>query len=143
MARVLEKSVEIEAGPQRVWSVLADLEKYPEWNPFIPRIEGHLTEGSRLEVTIRPPGGRAMTFRPTVLAVEEDRGIRWLGTLGVRGLFDGEHSLSIEPAGPDRVRFVQRERFSGILVPLFRKALDQTLAGFEQMNSALKARAED
>jgi hypothetical protein len=30
------------------------------------------------------------------------------------GLFDGEHSFRIEPVGPARVRFLHRERFSGM-----------------------------
>jgi hypothetical protein len=43
----------------------------------------------------------------------------------------------------DRVRFVQREAFRGLLVPLFARSLDNsTLRGFEEMNRALKERAE-
>ena len=35
--------------------------------------------------------------------------------LVVSGIFDGEHRFLIEEAGPGRVRFVQSERFGGIL----------------------------
>jgi len=83
-----------------------------------------------------------MTFRPRVLAVEANRELRWLGSFLVRGLFDGEHAFLIERIGTVRVRFVQRERFTGILVPLFGKGLTATRLGFEEMNLALKARAE-
>jgi len=59
------------------------------------------------------------------------------------GLFDGEHIFEIEPLGPNRVRFVQREVFTGLLVPLARGRLqEETLAGFREMNRALKERAE-
>jgi hypothetical protein len=61
----------------------------------------------------------------------------------IPGLFDGEHIFSIEPIGPDRVRFVQREIFTGLLVPLFARGLDtDTQHGFDEMNQALKAQAE-
>jgi hypothetical protein len=83
-----------------------------------------------------------MTFKPTVLAVEPDRELRWLGRLLVPGIFDGEHIFYIEPLNQARSRFTQAERFSGILVGLFRGTLDKTELGFEQMNAALKARAE-
>jgi hypothetical protein len=84
-----------------------------------------------------------ITLRPTVLAVDAARELRWLGHFLVRGLLDGEHHLAIEPLGASRVRFVQEERFSGLLVPLLAKSLDtHTLPGFEAMNRALKARAE-
>src|ERR687898_2006844 len=69
--------------------------------------------------------------------------LRWLGHLFVPGLFDGEHSLSIQPLEENRVRFVQREAFKGLLVPLFARSLDNnTRRGFEEMNRALKERAE-
>jgi uncharacterized protein YndB with AHSA1/START domain len=41
-----------------------------------------------------------------------------------------EHILRIEPMRDDRVRFEQAERFSGVLVPVFGKTLEQTRRGF-------------
>jgi hypothetical protein len=125
-----------------VWAVLSDFAAYPEWNPFIRRINGELRDGARLEVRIEPPQARATTFKPTVRTVEPDRELRWLGRLLVPGIFDGEHSLSIEPLEDNRSRFVQAERFSGILVGLAKGTLQKTATGFEQMNTALKERAE-
>ena len=59
------------------------------------------------------------------------------------GLFDGEHCFVIEPHGADRVRFVQHEAFTGLLVPLVPKTMESNIRqGFEAMNLALKARAE-
>ena len=64
-------------------------------------------------------------------------------SLLVPGLFDGEHIFSIEPLDENRVRFVQREKFSGLLVPLFARSLERdTKRGFDEMNKALKARVE-
>jgi hypothetical protein len=78
-----------------------------------------------------------------VLTVEPERELRWLGHLLVPGLFDGEHIFTIEPSGPDKIRFVQREIFTGLLVPLFARGLDtDTRRGFDEMNRALKERAE-
>jgi hypothetical protein len=54
-----------------------------------------------------------------------------------------EYSLTIQPLDENRVRFVQREVFKGLLVPLFARSLDNnTHRGFEEMNRALKERAE-
>jgi hypothetical protein len=75
-----------------------------------------------------------------VLNVETNRELRWLGHLLVPGIFDGEHIFTIEPLGENRVRFVQRELFNGIAVPFFN--LSDTRRGFDEMNRALKARAE-
>jgi hypothetical protein len=125
-----------------VWAVISDFAAYPEWNPFIRGIDGELREGARLEVRIEPPQARATTFKPTVRSVEPNRELRWLGRLLIPGIFDGEHSLSIEPLESSRSRFVQSERFSGILVGLAKSTLQKTDSGFEQMNAALKGRVE-
>ena len=74
---------------------------------------------------------------------DENDELRWLGHLLLPGLFDGEHIFSIEPVESNRVRFIQREKFRGILVPLFANSLDKdTRRGFEEMNEALKNLAE-
>lgn len=84
-----------------------------------------------------------MTFRPRVLVAERPRELRWLGHLLAPGIFDGEHRFAIRPISANRVLFEQSERFTGLLVPLFRRKLDRdTKRGFEQMNAALKQRAE-
>jgi hypothetical protein len=141
--RELRTEIEIDATPERVWQVLTNFDAYREWNPFIRSIEGEPEVGSRLSVRIEPPGARGMTFKPTVRAVDPARELRWLGHLFVPGLFDGEHRLALEPLGGGRSRFVQSERFNGLLIGLFTKTLAATELGFEQMNQALKRRAEE
>jgi hypothetical protein len=139
----LHTEIEINAPAERVWEVLTDFASYPQWNPFIRRASGVPRTGERLEVRIEPPGGRGMTFKPKVLNAEANRELRWLGHILVPGLFDGEHSFTIWPLGENRVRFVQREAFKGLLVPLFARSLEtNTQRGFEEMNRALKERAE-
>ena len=36
----ISTKVRIHASPRRVWDVLMDFEKYPEWNPFVIEISG-------------------------------------------------------------------------------------------------------
>jgi hypothetical protein len=106
-------------------------------------VEGDVRVGSRIQVYIEPSGGNGMLFSPTVLVAEPNRELRWLGHLWFPGLFDGEHSFAIEPLDEGRVRFIQRERFTGLLVPFLSKTLDGDISrGFNEMNSALKLRTE-
>mgnify|MGYP000477668504 CR=1 FL=1 len=142
MATTISHAVEIDRTPADVWAVLADTARYPDWNPFITRLSGELEVGARLEVVIEPPGRRPMTFRPTVIDQRPDEALRWRGRLLLPGLFDGEHRFELEALPSGSTRFTQSETFSGILVPLLRSVLAPTRLGFEQMNDALKARAE-
>ena len=141
--RELITEIEIDALPEVVWRVLTDLEHYDQWNPFVRKAEGEVREGAKLAVEIAPPGGKPMTFKPTVVKAVPDREFRWLGHLLFPGLFDGEHIFEIVPLGENQTRLVQREEFRGLLVPLFWGQLNtRTRQGFEDMNAALKKRAE-
>ncbi len=141
--REITTEIEINAPPARVWEILTDFARYPQWNPFITNIEGRPIVGERLKVLIRPPGGKGMTFRPIVLAVQPPSELRWLGRLILPGIFDGEHRFQIEPLDAARSRFRQSEQFKGILVPiLWRTMATSTRHGFEAMNAAVKTQAE-
>ena len=100
-------------------------------------------EGQRLVVTLSPPGGKAMTFAPTVTRVRHSAELRWLGKVITSGVFDGEHVFEISEIQPDKTLFIQREEFRGLLVPVLWKKLEtETKAGFIEMNEALKKYAE-
>lgn len=136
----LRTEIEINATPERVWQILTDTEKFPQWNPFIHRLKGNLKQGETIEVFLGESPTKGMTFRPAVLEVKPNRTFRWIGHLFINGLFDGEHIFEIEPIDANCVRFVQREQFNGILVPFFN--FDSTQSGFQALNRAIKARAE-
>lgn len=141
LRRILTR-IDVDAPAAGVWRVLADFAAYPEWNPFITGIAGDPRPGERLVITLEPPGGRRMTFRPRLAAADEDRELRWLGHFVLPGLFDGEHVFTIAPMGKDRARLAQRETFRGLLVPVMPATLwESTRRGFEAMNRALKQRA--
>jgi hypothetical protein len=142
MSVTVSTTIDIDAGPRTVWDVLVDFPAYPEWNPFIDRIEGTAEVGSRLTVHLVGRGGRGTTFRPTVLVATPGEELRWLGRLWPGRLFDGEHSFVLT-ANPDgTTRLTHGERFSGILVALFTGAAADSHAGFEAFNEALKRRVE-
>ena len=135
--------IEIQASSERVWQFLADFAHFPQWNPFIRWAKGQAKTGACLEVRIQPSGASGMTFKPIVLKAEPNRELRWLGRFLLPGLFDGEHIFSIEELGVQHVRFIQREIYTGWLVPLMARSLDtDTRRGFEEMNQALKVLAE-
>jgi hypothetical protein len=144
MTKTLATEIQIGASKEKVWEILTDFPSYPLWNPFIKSITGEPIAGTRLDVTLQPPGGRGITLHPKVLSAIPEAELKWLGhALGVPGIFDGEHHFQIRSSGPDSVRFVQEEIFGGVLVPLTNKLLGKTREGFEGMNHALKQRAED
>jgi len=107
--RTITRTVELDATPQQVWEVLTAARAHAHWNPFITRMDGALEVGRRIEVRIAPPGGKPMTFRPTVTHVDPAHHLAWLGHLLLPGLFDGAHSFTLEPLPDNRTRLTQSE----------------------------------
>lgn len=140
--KTIEAVTEIDAPVRAVWAELSAVSTYGEWNPFITSFKGELVVGTRAEVRIAPPGGRPMTFRPTITAVDEERRLEWLGRLLAPGVFDGRHSFLLEDLGQGRTRLTQTEAFSGLLVSLVGRTLERTADGFKEMNQAIRVRAE-
>ena len=139
----IETEFTVEAAIEDVWQVLMDHASYPDWNPFITRIEGPVSPGERLVVDLVLEGRRPQTVRPTVLEAAGPHQLAWRGSLGLRGIFDGTHSWELIDCGNGSTRVLHSESFSGVLVrPILALVGAKTQAGFVAMNRAMKARVE-
>lgn len=59
------------------------------------------------------------------------------------GLFDGEHYFQIKEEGPNKVRFIHGENFTGLLSGVLTSMIyESNKKGFEEMNNALKRLVE-
>lgn len=140
----LHTRIEIAASPARIWDILTDFAAYADWNPALLSAAGQAVRGSELEVVIQWPGLKRDNYRLQVTAVEPERELRWLGHFGIKGLMDGDHGFIIEATGENSATLIQTENFSGLLIPLFGPWLRRNvLDGFNQVNAALKRRAEN
>ena len=141
--RKIETEIIIEADINKIWSILTDFDKYPNWNPFIKSIVGNIAEGEKFKVVLEQPDSKAMTFKPTCIDFKKNRRFSWLGHLGFPGLFDGHHIFELTDLGNGKIKFEQNENFKGLLVPLFWGQLDtKTRLGFTLMNEKLKELSE-
>ena len=70
--------VDIDAPASLVWEVLTDLERYPQWNPFCPRIESTLKLGDPVHMHISVPGtSETQPVSETLVACEPQRLLSW------------------------------------------------------------------
>jgi hypothetical protein len=138
----LRTEIVIQASPEKVWKILTDLDKYPDWNTFICHAVGKAEIGETVDIDFQSDS-KGLKLHCTVVKAQPNRELSWQYHVVHPGILSGEHSFTIEPLGEDRVRFIDREVFNGLLVPLQAKDIDtNTKHGFEAMDKALKARSE-
>jgi hypothetical protein len=138
----------IAAAPERVFEVILDVDRYPEWNPFTPRISMRTDEvavGKEFELDCRMTSTQLLEGeREVVLALDRGALEFCMGTSRTRGR-PGIRSFrwqKCRPAPGGGTSFENFESFEGPLGPLvhlmYRKRLKKA---FERYCDALAERA--
>lgn len=134
----IHTEIVIDAERQKVWDTLAATQRYPRWNPYHVRIDGPLSIGETLHVTIHKPDGNVVEIDPQVRRIIPRRELTWGG--GIRHLFTGEHVFLLETVDTNKTRLIHKEQFRGILIPFAK--LEGIEEGYMVMNAALKREVE-
>ena len=87
----------VEAPVERVWEVLTDFDRWAEWNPSVPSIEGEPRVGSTVTLTLAMPGRPSAKVKAALTEVVPERRLVWDGTVGPKWLFAGHREFLIEP----------------------------------------------
>ena len=133
---VAEAELQVGAPPEVVWDVMADVDRWPEWNPDVKEamLEGALAPGS----TFRWKAGPG-TITSTLREVEPPTAIGWSGrTMGISAL----HVWRLEPRGEGTLVRTE-ESWNGLPVRVLRGRMQRTLQqAVDAGLRALKAEAE-
>lgn len=134
---------EIEAPAARVWAVIAGLDAYPEWNPFVVACRSTLRVGDPIWMRVRIFRFFTQPQRETIFEHVAGRRLRYgLAPLPL-GALTSDRSHEVEALGPDRTRYRSHFELRGWLAPLVRSLLGARLAhGFGAMTDAVAVRAE-
>jgi hypothetical protein len=108
------QSVEIQASPQRVWTVMSEIERWPEWTPTVHSVQ-------RLDSGPLAPGKRARICQPRlpptdwqVTGLDEGRSFTWVArSPGVS--VTAHHRVEAMEGGSRATLAIQ---FGGVLGPL-------------------------
>ncbi|KAF9971345.1 hypothetical protein BGZ73_005733 [Actinomortierella ambigua] len=167
---LITTSIEINADPATIYTILTDLSRYHEWNPHMFEARGEVAVGQKVWLRVK-----AMDVQPTISAADKDKKLAWRNVLfELPGLVNAEHSFTLTPlvyddnhgqddtqtqgddqerggqeeARPRKVlktRLDNNETFWGFAVPILQLFgyLDEFKADFQRVNEALKIRAEE
>ena len=113
MNKSIKTEIIINSSKERVWEVLTTFKDYPNWNPFLVCVEGELMPGRRLKNTMINDD-KTFVFKPVVLTVAPYQYFDWLGSLFVKGIFDGHHYFEIDEINANQVKLNHGKHFSRI-----------------------------
>jgi hypothetical protein len=143
MALVIEHAFDVAAPADRVWEVVCDLPRYPEWNPFVVRCASTLAVGDPIEMRVKLFSAWAQSQRERIFEHEPGRRLCYGLAPGRLGALASRRSHEVDPIGAARSRYVSHFELSGWLAPLVGRLLGPRLAaGFADMSEAIATRAE-
>jgi hypothetical protein len=140
---VIEHAHEIDAPAERVWRVIVELDRYPEWNPFVVACRSSLEVGAPIEMRVRVFPFFAQPQREQVFVHVPGRRLCYGLPRQPLGALASRRCHEVEPLAASRSRYLSRFELSGWLAPVVRGLLGGRLrAGFTAMSAAIAARAE-
>ncbi len=122
-----EQSIEINSTPERVWEVMADIERWPDWTPSIISVKDRTDGpfGTGTTATVRAKGTPESTW--TVTEAELARSFTWETTVrGARTI--AGHVIQRTPAGSHVTLSVEIGGFAATLLkPILGRGIRQNL----------------
>lgn len=144
MVRSVGAATVIDAPVARVWEVLVDVARYPEWNPFTIRVETDFELGSPVDMQVDLFGrGRTMHQVEYVTSFVEGRRVSWGVNVGPSWFITADRWQELTDLGDGRTRYETVDEFTGIGVGFMLLLMRRHMArGFADVAAALKARCE-
>lgn len=130
---------EISASPETIWGILTDGAKFTEWDKQMISLSGKIAPGEKLTIYTKLAPNRP--FNIMVTTFEPNKKMVW-GSGMPMGLFKGERTFTLTPAGNGKTKFSTREEFSGLLLPLFGRMIPDLNPVFAEFVASVKKRAE-
>ena len=141
MSLRIEHRIGIAASPEVVWGVIADLERWGEWNGLHPEARGRISIGGQLEVAELLEGEPGRLHQVTIPDWTPEIQLVWVNKRGF--LSRSTRYFELEDLSGDACLLANGEIFDGLRGEGWarpRRGLFH--AAFEAINEAIKARAE-
>lgn len=135
----------IKASADRIFKALTDLPAYPDWHPGMAKITGNLALDKSLTLYMKL-GKRVIKVPVIVTRLENNLLLEWQGSLFQKGklrqTFLVRHAFIIEVVNDKECIFTNEEEFSPLLSLFVNRMQKAFIAGYQNVNEALKAYCE-
>jgi hypothetical protein len=135
---------DIQAPSELIWSILMDLPRYPEWNPYTIAMRSTLKVGDPMHMTVKM--NDLITIDPQtehIRVLESGHKVCWGIETDTPELNTGERCQWLEPLPAGGTRYVTEDLIEGTLNPIVQGLFGSDVQrGFDGVARALKTRAE-
>ncbi|MDK9735706.1 SRPBCC family protein [Vibrio sp. D404a] len=137
-AKSVHTEVIIPSAPENVWQVLADIERYYQWNPAITLVNGELKEGNKVTYRFQETDSKAANISSRVIEITPHAHLNHNG--GVWGIITFDQHYYLEPHELG-TKFIIHEDYTGVYVNFWDET--HTQQQYQNMADALKHRVLD
>jgi hypothetical protein len=133
----------IHAPAEKVWSVIMDLDKYPDWNPYTIGMKSTLQIGDAMVMQVKM--SELLTIEQTeyIRVLEQAHKVCWGIDTDTPEFNSGERCQWLEPLPDGGTHYVSEDLIEGTANPLVTGLFgDAVQNGFDAVAVALKKRCE-
>ena len=141
----IKTEIEIAAPPAKVWSILADINKWQEWNPTINKSNGDTTVGSKLDITMcgKKEGEDGPRYNPVITKFEDSKLLQWSATMMAGFIMTNGKIIELTETETG-TKLIHTETFSGMMMPMMWGHMETGVPPMlDKFNEALKKLAEE
>jgi len=142
VALTIDYQFDIDAPQETVWQVIADMDKYAEWNPFVVGCRSTLEPGTPIWMNVQLRPGHTKKQKETIFKHEPQRLLSYGIGLPL-GLMASNREHRLEALDGGRCRYHSHFYLCGPLALLVSLLMSSDLRkGFLGMSEGIKKRAE-
>ena len=112
-AKSVHTEIDIPASADKIWQVLVDVERYPEWNPVFTVLEGKLEQGNKITYQVQESEDKSAKIAAKVKSYIPHKLINQTG--GYWGVLTFDHTYLLEPV-ENGTRIIIHEDYTGVWV---------------------------
>jgi hypothetical protein len=133
----------INASAEKVWSIIMDLDKYPEWNPYTIRMQSTLKIGDPMVMTVKMNDLITLEQTEYIRVLEQGHKVCWGINTDTPAFNSGERCQWLEPLPGGGTLWRNEDLIEGTANELVTSLFGNDVqVGFDAVGVALKRRAE-
>lgn len=142
--QTIQTEIEIQAPPEKVWSIITDIDNWHVWNPTVNASSGNAALGESVSITMmsKEEGKDGPKYSPKIIQMDEPKYFQWRAHMMAGFVFTNDKIIELE-ATETGTKVTHKETFKGLMAAMMKGQMEKGVPPMlNMMNDALKQLAE-